>query len=89
VAFFNSELRWQLGETHNTFIPIKIGIRTFFDTGRVWADEDNAYDIYWHTGYGGGIYLAPFREQFAFNLSASSSKEESFLIMFSIGTFFK
>lgn len=89
MTFVNTELRWQLAQTHNTFIPIKVGIRGFFDTGRVWADDENDSDNYWHAGYGGGLYLAPFREQFAFNISASSSKEESLLLMLSIGAFFK
>ncbi|MBA4057179.1 MAG: hypothetical protein C0490_20875, partial [Marivirga sp.] len=88
-AYFNSELRWQFSETHNTFIPLKIGLRTFYDVGRVWADSDDNSANLWHYGYGGGFYLAPFREQFAFNVIVSTSKEESLLLAISFGAFFK
>jgi hypothetical protein len=88
-AFLNTELRYQLTETKNTFIPLKIGIRGFYDVGRVWADTDPASANYWHQGYGGGFYVTPFREQFAFNISAGTSKEESLLLMISIGSFFR
>ena len=88
-AYINSELRWQFSETQNTFIPLKMGIRAFFDTGRVWADSDDSTADLWHYGYGGGFYIAPFREQFAFNVILSSSEEESLLLAISVGAFFK
>ncbi|HTE30486.1 MAG TPA: BamA/TamA family outer membrane protein, partial [Chryseolinea sp.] len=88
-AFFNSELRWQITETRNTFIPLKIGIRGFYDLGKVWADSDDETADYWHYGYGGGFYVTPFREQFSFNISAGRSKEESMLLMISVGSFFR
>lgn len=87
-AYFNSELRLQLARTH-TLIPLKIGIRGFYDVGRVWADTDPAGAKYWHQGYGGGFYITPFREQFAFNITAGSSKEESLLLAISVGSFFR
>lgn len=88
-AYLNTELRYQLTETKNTFIPLKIGVRGFYDVGRVWADSDPSSAHYWHQGYGGGFYVTPFREQFAFNVSAGTSKEESLLLMISIGSFFR
>lgn len=88
-GFLNTELRWQLTETRNTFIPLKMGVRAFYDVGRVWAKNDQDSANYWHQGYGGGLYITPFREQFAFNISAGTSKEESLLLMISIGSFFR
>ncbi len=88
-GFLNTELRWQLTETRNTFIPLKMGVRAFYDVGRVWVKDDPASADYWHQGYGGGFYITPFREQFAFNISAGTSKEESLLLMISIGSFFR
>lgn len=88
-GFLNTELRWQLTETQNTFVPLKMGIRAFYDLGRVWAKEEKNNANYWHQGYGGGFYITPFREQFAFNISAGSSKEESLLLMISVGSFFR
>lgn len=88
-AFLNSELRVQVTETRNTFIPLKIGLRGFYDIGRVWADTDGSDSNYWHHGYGAGFYLTPFQERFSFNFSAGRSKEESLLLMISIGAFFR
>ena len=88
-AFLNTELRWQITETRNTFIPLKVGIRGFYDIARVWADSDDRTADYWHYGYGGGFYVTPFREQFSFNISAGSSKEEPLLIAISVGSFFR
>lgn len=88
-GFLNTELRWQLTETRNTFVPLKMGVRAFYDVGRVWAKNDPDNANYWHQGYGGGFYITPFREQFAFNISAGTSKEESLLLMISIGSFFR
>ena len=88
-AFLNSEDRWQMTETRNTFIPLKVGIRGFYDIGRVWADSDDSAANYWHYGYGGGFYVTPFRENFSFNISASSSTEESLLLAISVGSFFR
>ncbi|HEY9044608.1 MAG TPA: BamA/TamA family outer membrane protein [Ohtaekwangia sp.] len=84
-AYLNTELRWQIVETHNNFIPVKIGIRTFYDVGRVWADGDAKSADYWHEGYGAGFYVTPFTNQFSFNVNVGTSKEESLLLMFGIG----
>ncbi len=88
-AFLNTELRWQLAETKNTFIPVKMGIRGFFDVGKVWAATDQEIANFWHRGYGAGFYVAPFSQQFTFNLSAGFSNEEDMLLMFGLGSFFK
>ncbi len=87
-AFLNTELRWQILETENKLIPVKVGVRAFYDMGRVWVDSDPEEANYWHQGYGGGFYMAPFTNQFSINVSFGSSKEEQFLFMFGIGGFF-
>ena len=87
-AFLNTELRAQLWETENVFIPVKVGVRGFFDMGRVWADGDPDSADTWHQGYGGGFYIVPFNENIALNLSFGISEEESFLFMFSLGSVF-
>ncbi|MGC3945275.1 MAG: hypothetical protein QM762_12315 [Chryseolinea sp.] len=88
-AFLNTEVRWQLTETRNTFIPLKVGLRGFYDLARVWADSDDSSADIWHYGYGGGFYITPFREQLSFNVTAGHSKEESLLIAVSVGSFFR
>jgi outer membrane protein assembly factor BamA len=88
-AFLNSEIRWQITETRNTFIPLKVGIRGFYDIGRVWADSDDSSADYWHYGYGAGFYVTPFREQFSLNVNVGTSKEESLIIGIAVGSFFR
>lgn len=86
TAFLNSELRVQLLDTKTKLIPLKIGLRGFVDSGRVFDDlnDDNG----WHTGYGAGFYIVPLRERFSLNLSVSFSEEEPALILFSLGNVF-
>ena len=51
----NAELRFWLGHRKNSVLPIRWGLATFCDSGRVWyADEESKT---WHTGYGAGLML--------------------------------
>jgi hypothetical protein len=46
--------------------------------GRVWVKDDNSSKL--HTGYGGGIFLAPYN-LYSFNVSYSTSKEANMVIV--------
>ena len=60
MAFNNVDVRVQLFD-FNVYVMRGIGgVLGFFDTGRVWAGGDDS-DV-WHTGYGGGIWIAPFNQ---------------------------
>lgn len=88
TASLSSELRIQLAEIRSTFIPLTIGVKGFFDAGRVWTDSaDVSNDIF--SGYGAGIYLVPLSESLVINLSYGISDEESGLILLSVGTSFQ
>jgi hypothetical protein len=84
-AFFNVELRYQLLDKYTTFIPIKLGVKVFYDRGRIFFEEaeENAS---WRYGYGFGFYLVPLTESFTFSISASFSDEERLYPAISIGT---
>jgi outer membrane protein assembly factor BamA len=84
--FFNSSLRFQLGQSMTALFPIKYGINAFYDLGKVFVDGENS--TIWHRGYGGGFYLVPLEERFVFSLNAAFSQEESFLVLFSLGRVF-
>jgi len=86
ILYLNSELRFQLAEFKTSVVPMKFGIKGFFDTGRVYSDFDTNED--WHQGYGFGLYLVPLTENFTIGISSSFSDEESGLILFSIGSTF-
>ena len=87
TAYFNSELRFQLSEFKTTFLPMKFGVKGFFDTGRAFSDLDTTDT--WHVGYGVGAYLVPLTESFAITLSAGFSDEESAILRISIGSTFR
>ena len=86
TAFANTELRLQLTEWHTSFLPMKFGVKGFYDIGRAFSDFDNNTD--WHEGYGFGFYLVPLTESFAFNVSLGFSEENTALVLFSIGSTF-
>ena len=86
TAFVNSELRVQLFERNTKVLPIKVGLRGFVDSGRVFDSQDLTDQ--WHTGYGAGFYLVPLEEKFTLNVSVGFSEEESGLILFSLGNVF-
>jgi hypothetical protein len=51
----NAELRWWLGKRKGAVLPLRWGLTTFCESGRVWyADESSKK---WHTGYGLGLML--------------------------------
>lgn len=50
-----SDLRVDMGKIQNPFTPLKYGLFTGFDFGRVWLPEESSKK--WHTSYGGGGWL--------------------------------
>lgn len=86
TAFTNAELRIQLAKFNSGFVPMKLGIKGFFDAGRVFSDFDR--NNKWHNAIGGGFYWVFLDEQFTLNLSVAHSEEENNLILFSLGKAF-
>lgn len=50
-----SDFRVDMGELKNPFTPLKYGLFTGIDYGRVWLPHEKSKK--WHTSYGGGIWL--------------------------------
>jgi len=87
IVFFNSDLKVQLLDIATAFLPIKFGIRGFYDFGRVYMSNENSSKL--HSGYGGGIYLIPLERDFSFGLNMAFSEEEkNGLIVFEFGITF-
>jgi hypothetical protein len=80
--YYNTELRFALGQSKNHFLPFYYGLFGFYDQGRVYYQ--GASPGGWHRGYGGGFYLAPVVETLAFSVSYQLSEENS-LIQFGLG----
>lgn len=78
------DLRIDLFEWRNYFLPARVGLILFNDLGRVWVEGEDSNKL--HHGYGGGIYLTPFG-QFAVNILLAKS-EETFLPLFKLGFYF-
>jgi len=85
--YLNTELRWQIVAFNRAFIPFRFGVLGFFDTGRIFDNNDLGNK--WQRGYGGGIYFVPFREKFTLGLTVASSEEESALLLLNIGSIFQ
>jgi hypothetical protein len=54
-------------------VPAEVGVLSFADAGRVFADgqESDA----WHAGYGGGIWIAPLTRGNTVSLSIGQGRE--------------
>jgi len=59
-AYNQTELRVKLGTINALLARADLGLYGFHDTGRVWADGEQSN--IWHTGYGGGVWLAVMKK---------------------------
>lgn len=83
MAFYNTELRWHLGNIDNPIIPLRFGVFGLYDSGRVWV-EDETSDT-WHGSYGGGLYLVPYTEAYSLHVTFAKNNEEGNLLSFGLG----
>ncbi len=84
-AYLNTELRIHLGKFRNGFMPFEYGLTGFYDRGRVWYE--GASEGGWHSGYGTGFYISPFKRDYLFTVQFESSAEERLLIRLGMGFF--
>lgn len=73
MAFNNTELRISFGDFTSYLFPSGFGLILFHDVGRVWSDLAMESDK-WHSGYGGGIWIAPMRRA-VISVMFTASKE--------------
>ena len=79
TAFYqNLDLRTRLFDFQSDLFPASVGVIGFFDNGRVWLDDRNS-DL-WHQGYGGGVWISPFRRAVLTATYSLSDEEELFSI---------
>lgn len=71
-VFANAELRFFLAR-FKLVLPADFGIFGLIDTGRVYLDGESSDK--WHTGYGGGIWLAFLSRSYTFSASVATSEE--------------
>ncbi|WP_319479498.1 BamA/TamA family outer membrane protein [uncultured Draconibacterium sp.] len=83
-AYFNSELRIKLIDFKNYLLTGELGILAFDDIGRVWYDGEESSK--WHNGYGGGIWVSPFKMAIV-TATLNKSREET-LVQFNFSFLF-
>jgi hypothetical protein len=77
-AYGNVELRAVLARV-KIIVPGEFGVIAFYDTGRVFVDNDSSDQ--WHQGYGGGVFFAPLARTNAIRLSVAHSDEDTLVSM--------
>ena len=96
TLYLNLEARMRLFRFNMPLFPGSVGLYGFFDTGRVWYKNQAGLDPsapsgeseIWHSGYGGGIWVAPLK-RYVFSMDiASSTTDNELLIYFRYGFFF-
>lgn len=73
-AYGNAELRLRLGRW-KLIAPSDVGVLGFHDVGRVFADDESSSQ--WHSGVGGGIWIAPLVRTYTISLSVAQSRERN------------
>ncbi|MCD4698371.1 MAG: outer membrane protein assembly factor [Bacteroidales bacterium] len=86
MLFFNTDVKLQILDIATAVVPVKFGIRGFYDIGRVNIENEDSNRL--HAGYGGGIYLIPVERIYSLGLNIAFSEEESGLIIFELGISF-
>ena len=83
-AYFNSELRFKVIDFKNYLLTGELGVLLFDDIGRVWMDGEESSK--WHNGYGGGIWLSPFK--MAIVTATLNKSHEETLVQFNFSFLF-
>jgi hypothetical protein len=69
----NLEMRFRLANFKTYLFPGSLGLLAFYDTGRIWADNDDSNK--WLSGYGGGVWVSPLRRM-VLSVVFAASKED-------------
>jgi hypothetical protein len=70
-AFGSAELHLRLARV-SVLLPSELGVMGFTDVGRVWAEDETSER--WHSGYGGGVWLAPLKRSTAVAVALARSE---------------
>ena len=84
--FYNTEFRMPLALVRSRVIPFAVGIRAFYDRGRIIQDDDG--DDSMKSAYGGGLFIIPASKSFTLSALLGWSEEESALVQVGVGTGF-
>ncbi|MGV3556724.1 BamA/TamA family outer membrane protein [Larkinella arboricola] len=74
TLYNNTELRLKVATLRTYLFPAYLGLLAFNDVGRVWVKGENSR--HWHHGYGGGLWLSPYKQTVISLLYALSEEEK-------------
>ena len=69
----NAELRWWIGHRKKGVLPLRWGLTTFAESGRVWYEGEDSKK--WHTGFGVGLLVQLTGTPMAFGGSIATGTE--------------
>jgi len=85
--YLNTELRIPLLEWKTPIVPFDVGLRAFYDQGRLLSSNEELRTD-WKQSFGGGIYLIPLSRSYTLSVLAGFSKDEPSVLNVQLGTNF-
>ena len=85
--YFNAEVGIPIAKINTPVLPFRIGLRGFYDFGRIEQKEVEESDD-WKVAYGAGFYLIPLTRSYTFSVLIGRSEEESGVVSLQLGTNF-
>jgi len=76
AIYQNTEFRYKLLDFSSYILNGELGVLAFYDSGRVWLDDEDS--DHWHKGYGSGFWISPF-EMAIFTATYNWSKDDKLL----------
>ncbi len=84
--FYNTELRSPIKQLKGKFIPITLGLRLFYDRGRLIMQEEEQIGM--RSSYGFGFYAIPLTKKYTLSGAMGFSREESPVLIIGFGVNF-
>lgn len=84
--FYNTEFRTPVKTIRSRFIPLTLGLRVFYDRGKLLMDDEE--DAPMKDSYGFGVYVVPISTNYTLSATAGFSVEEAPVIRISGGVEF-
>lgn len=84
--FYNTEFRAPVTKIRSKFIPLTLGLRLFYDRGKLLMDGEE--DEPMKDSYGVGLYVVPISSNYTLSATAGFSEEEAPIIRISGGVEF-
>ncbi|HET7292298.1 MAG TPA: hypothetical protein VFM88_07730 [Vicinamibacteria bacterium] len=81
--YVNTELRFWLGTRRTPILPLRWGVFGFYDTGRVYFEDEESDD--WHYGWGGGLLMQMIGMPVTFNAALATAEEGGLKFYFKYG----